>query len=869
MRTLKLTGSLLAGLLLLTVLVIGLGAFFRAPLLIHFANNFVASNFLVNAPPGSDTAAANSNNIRLSCAKFSVTKNLDLHFSDLCLTHPLFKVRATGLQLQWSLWPAFTLNQIVLDKLELVARADPSSLFIHNKVTKHQPPFSLQQGGIKGSEMLSMVPILPINIREISYQPFNAKSGDNYLAQFSSSKQQLKLAVTDVQHGKLLDLAVNWNKRSDAQISGQLALDLAAADKFLQRHGIKLNQLLLPQRSNAAFTISGQFSSDFTWQNSQLSAQSELNNVSVSGTLININNPKIELPFAVSTQLRWHSLAKNQQLSFDFSSSTENLIALQLNHQASIDYLAQQQVAAALLTLLKDNASNAWGLSPSGTLLLDFNQQQISLSALSMNNQSKQSPLTAQLLGVQLVFAHPQQISADFKLAVKAKVTALKAITSQAVTLVLNGDVSATQQQVMLHFNPDSQLSLTELKPVMADNNRAATSSDKANSALATISLQGGVQLVSAQSPKFDLHLSTALQQVSAPDLLLKPIDVTVETKVNGQLDNINMSGVIQAQQRSLAQFSLKGDSARPTLSLWASDIDLPDLLQSNLLEKFTAELEPELIEGKFNYAIAGQIVNWQQLDKTHLDLSVKADDISGKLGGFWLQDLNWQQRFKIKKGEIVSIDQDKNLTLALVDVGSELTQLSASTRLSLTPDKLTLSVADLSGHAFGGKFNITRLNWPLDTDQDIMLDLSAIDLAKLVELEQQQGITVTGKVSGQLPISYAAAGISISQGKLYNINDGIIQIKDNPMVIQLKQSSTQLKLAFDALQNLYYHQLSSQVSMTNDGQMLLKTVIKGINPDLDNEVNFNFDLDYDLLGLIQSLRITETFEQEINKNSK
>ena len=48
---------------------------------------------------------------------------------------------------------------------------------------------------------------------------------------------------------------------------------------------------------------------------------------------------------------------------------------------------------------------------------------------------------------------------------------------------------------------------------------------------------------------------------------------------------------------------------------------------------------------------------------------------------------------------------------------------------------------------------------------------------------------------------------------------------------------------------------------------MLLETAIKGRNPDLDNEVNFNLNLDYDLLGLIQSARITESFEQSIYDN--
>jgi hypothetical protein len=72
--------------------------------------------------------------------------------------------------------------------------------------------------------------------------------------------------------------------------------------------------------------------------------------------------------------------------------------------------------------------------------------------------------------------------------------------------------------------------------------------------------------------------------------------------------------------------------------------------------------------------------------------------------------------------------------------------------------------------------------------------------------------------------------------------------------------------LAFEALQNLHYHQLSSAVSMADDGYMLLETVIKGRNPDIDNDVNLNLNLSYDLLGLLESMSITQRFEESIIK---
>ena len=55
-------------------------------------------------------------------------------------------------------------------------------------------------------------------------------------------------------------------------------------------------------------------------------------------------------------------------------------------------------------------------------------------------------------------------------------------------------------------------------------------------------------------------------------------------------------------------------------------------------------------------------------------------------------------------------------------------------------------------------------------------------------------------------------------------------------------------------------------MSLAEDGYMLLETVIKGRNPDINNDVNLNLNLSYDLLGLLESISITQRFEDSIIK---
>ena len=153
-----------------------------------------------------------------------------------------------------------------------------------------------------------------------------------------------------------------------------------------------------------------------------------------------------------------------------------------------------------------------------------------------------------------------------------------------------------------------------------------------------------------------------------------------------------------------------------------------------------------------------------------------------------------------------------------------------------------------------------------MSADHSVNVQLNEIDLEQLLALDKKQGIVVTGKISGLLPVTFANEKFIINNGELHNVSNGLIQIIDNPAVERLKASSTELKLAFDALENLHYHQLTSNVSMADDGYMLLDTKIKGRNPDLDNEVNLNLNLSYDLLGLLESINITKQFEEDILK---
>nr|WP_247741685.1 YdbH domain-containing protein [Endozoicomonas sp. G2_1] len=257
-------------------------------------------------------------------------------------------------------------------------------------------------------------------------------------------------------------------------------------------------------------------------------------------------------------------------------------------------------------------------------------------------------------------------------------------------------------------------------------------------------------------------------------------------------------------------------------------------------------------------------------------------EQLTGRVKKYWLEGLDYQQGFSwhnqvlrsdtyVNKSTNKTANQNGLLSIDLVDVGVELKALS------LQPDVVFMfqqqrwqgKLSVITGQAFNGEFSIDELEWPIAQEQTLALSFDGFDLSELIALENQQGINVTGQVSGQVPLYVAEKEgkleLSISDGNLFNITNGLIQIKDNPAVEQFKLNYQQLAIAFEALENLHYNQLSAQVNMDSQGQMLLATSIKGRNPDLDNEVNLNLNLDYDLLGLLESLQIPEQLEQRIS----
>lgn len=173
-------------------------------------------------------------------------------------------------------------------------------------------------------------------------------------------------------------------------------------------------------------------------------------------------------------------------------------------------------------------------------------------------------------------------------------------------------------------------------------------------------------------------------------------------------------------------------------------------------------------------------------------------------------------------------------------------------------------SVAKLEsaeGELIGGTFKVTNL-WFDGRKQRTNISVSSLDLADIAALQKQQGIQVTGEMSGILPFQLGSENGIIQHGMLASDGPGKLKIQDNAAFDLIKNQQKELSF----LQNVEYRKLSSKVELASDGWLDLELSIAGRNPEKEQEVIFNYGHKENIFTLLKSLRITGSIQDSIEK---
>ena len=210
---------------------------------------------------------------------------------------------------------------------------------------------------------------------------------------------------------------------------------------------------------------------------------------------------------------------------------------------------------------------------------------------------------------------------------------------------------------------------------------------------------------------------------------------------------------------------------------------------------------------------------------------------------------------------------QPARFDVALVDVGFPVEDISGIA----TPDieDAAVAVSDLTMRLLGGTVTADPFRFDLDADRNqLMLRASGIQLPLMAGLADLEAITISGSVSGKIPVTIRGNKVIIDGGHLENdLPGGVIRYLGGA-ADGIVDDSSQLGIVTRTLRNFEFESLTSAVDYTEAGDLLLTMRLKGINPDVDptQPVILNLNVENNVPEMLRSLRATRSIEDVLEK---
>ncbi|MCD8522392.1 MAG: YdbH domain-containing protein [Saccharospirillaceae bacterium] len=330
----------------------------------------------------------------------------------------------------------------------------------------------------------------------------------------------------------------------------------------------------------------------------------------------------------------------------------------------------------------------------------------------------------------------------------------------------------------------------------------------------------------------------------------------TPQQRLNGELQ---LSGAgNQLQLRMQLQHDLQ--QQRGSLQWHLDDLALNwDKLN---LPEMTALTKLEFLNG----ALAGQgWIDWQQIDNVWQikpDLMLRSDHISAVYdNSIGLEQ--WNALIALRRPFSGDYLLDAQISGKSLNPGIELKDILARSQTRIPADfsYALAEIYEMHTDVLGGRVHTPLIRF--DTRKDINafgIELEHIQLAQIAALEPKSEVEASGTLDGVLPIVLTKEGAQIPGGSLFARAPGGVIRYQNATSEALQQSDQTVGLAMQLLQNFHYDKLQTNIQYQPDGALNLGLQFQGKNPDFfgGQATHLNVNLEYNLLDLLESLRVTQ-----------
>ena len=329
-------------------------------------------------------------------------------------------------------------------------------------------------------------------------------------------------------------------------------------------------------------------------------------------------------------------------------------------------------------------------------------------------------------------------------------------------------------------------------------------------------------------------------------------LDTRYELLGNSKLQG---TGAMAISEGVSLPFGFFGDlqSDRWDINVPASTFDITQL--DSLLAIANIESPTDVVWDAGQIVVRGDIIKDKMINA---DMVFEGKDIVVSLAGSSARKVNFE--FSANYGDEVSVSGP--LSVEQIVLAGDVDLLQFKTELYLEGmDRIGLQ--NLHSELFGGNLAMGQLHYMKDGIDDTSIELEKIDLGRLLEFADVDGLQGSGVLDMTLPIGSDQTG--------YHIRDGLFEADGPGRLAYAQYGVVAGNIGLQALENFQYKSLDGSINYQSDGNYQLVIHLEGSNPDLYEgyPIVFTLNISGILPELFEALFITGNFEEAILKQIK
>jgi hypothetical protein len=355
------------------------------------------------------------------------------------------------------------------------------------------------------------------------------------------------------------------------------------------------------------------------------------------------------------------------------------------------------------------------------------------------------------------------------------------------------------------------------------------------------------------------------------PDISLSgPITITMDDireRVNASLDLTAANGEVHFRTR--AEHDLLSGSGSLQWHLTDASLDWMALGLADMANLTSVQL--------LNGHLSGQgWLDWKANEagvELTPDMMLRADGV-GLIYDNSITLEEWNAMLALRRPQQGEYQLDAQLSGSKLDSGIPLTNLLARTQTRFPEDfsYFEVDVYEIHTDLLGGRIYAPEIHYDSRKEVNAFgVRLDHLQLSQIAAIEKEAGIKATGLLDGMLPIVLTKEGPMVPGGNLFARDPGGTIKYQDESANALAQADQSVGMAMKLLQNFQYDELQSGVRYQPDGQLNLSLQFEGKNPDFfdGQKTHLNVNLDYNLLDLLESLRIANDVIEKVEQKYK